>query len=60
MSDNMRSKLVNDVVTMALFKRKPKKGLIWHTDRGSQYTSDSHRNILKDHKIIKIMSRKGG
>ena len=59
MADNMRSKLVNDALTMALFKRKPKKGLIWHTDRGSQYASDSHRNILKDHKIIQSMSKKG-
>jgi len=32
---------------MALWKRKPPKGLVWHTDRGSQYASDSHRNILK-------------
>ena len=47
MADNMRSKLVNDALTMALFQRKPKKGLIWHTDRGSQYASDSHRSILK-------------
>jgi len=37
----------------------PAKGLLWHTDRGSQYTSDSHRKILKDHKIIQSMSRKG-
>lgn len=59
MADNMRSKLVNDALTMALFQRKPKKGLIWHTDRGSQYASDSHRNILKDHKIIQSMSKKG-
>ena len=35
------------------------KGLVWHSDRGSQYASDSHRNILKDHKIIQSMSRKG-
>ncbi len=59
MADNMRSKLVNDALTMALFQRKPKKGLIWHTDRGSQYASQSHRSILKDHKITQSMSRKG-
>ena len=59
MADHMRSKLVNDALTMALFQRKPKKGLIWHTDRGSQYASESHRSILKDHKIIQSMSKKG-
>lgn len=59
MADHMRAKLVNNALTMALFKRKPKKGLIWHTDQGSQYASDSHRSILKDHKIIQSMSKKG-
>jgi len=55
----MKSKLVNDALSMALFQRKPKKGLIWHSDRGSQYASESHRTILKDHGIIQSMSRKG-
>ena len=59
MADNMKSKLVNDALTMALFQRKPKKGLIWHTDRGSQYASESHRSIIKDHKITQSMSKKG-
>ena len=59
MDDNMRSKLVNDALTMAIWKRKPKRGLIWHSDRGSQYASDSHRSILKDHGIVQSMSRKG-
>jgi transposase InsO family protein len=59
MADHMRSKLVNDAMTMALFQRKPEKGLIWHTDRGSQYASESHRSIIKDHKIVQSMSKKG-
>ena len=44
---------------MALWKRKPIKGLIWHTDQGSQYVSDSHRAILKTHHVIQSMSCKG-
>jgi transposase InsO family protein len=60
MSSNMKTKLVNDALTMALWKRKPKRGsLIWHTDQGSQYASESHRSILKDHSVIQSMSRKG-
>ncbi len=59
MADNMKAKLVNDTLTMAIWKRKPKRGLIWHSDRGSQYASDSHRTILKDHGIVQSMSRKG-
>src|SRR5690606_25740329 len=44
---------------MAIWQRKPKASLIWHTDRGSQYASDSHRSILKQHHISQSMSRKG-
>lgn len=59
MDDTMRTKLVNDALLMAIKRRKPDKGLIWHTDRGSQYASDSHKNLLKEHGIIQSMSRKG-
>ena len=44
---------------MAIWKRKPPKGLIWHSDRGSQYASHSHRHILAQHHITQSMSRKG-
>ena len=59
MDKRMKAKLVNDALLMAIWKRKPAKGLIWHTDRGSQYASDSHRKILKQHGIEQSMSRKG-
>ena len=59
MDNRMKAKLVNDALLMAIWKRKPHKGLVWHTDRGSQYASDSHRAILKDHHVVQSMSRKG-
>ena len=59
MDTSMKANLVNDALTMALWRGKPGKGLIWHTDRGSQYCSTSHRCILKDHGIVQSMSRKG-
>lgn len=59
MNTSMTASLVNDALTMAIWSRKPGKGLIWHSDRGSQYCAKSHRTILKDHKIIQSMSRKG-
>ena len=59
MDRHMGAKLVNDALLMALWKRKPKRGLLWHTDRGSQYASDSHREILQTHGITQSMSRKG-
>ena len=59
MDSRMKAELVNNALLMALWQRKPAKGLIWHTDRGSQYASDSHRTILGDHGIYQSMSRKG-
>jgi len=59
MDSRMKAKLVNDALLMAIWKRKPDKGLVWHTDRGSQYASDSHRAILKEHHVTQSMSRKG-
>jgi len=59
MSDQMKVSIVNDALNMALKHRKPNQGLIWHTDRGSQYASYSHRDLLKEYGIIQSMSRKG-
>lgn len=59
MSERMQATLVNDALTMAIWKRKPMKGLIFHSDRGSQYASDSHRLLLVQHGIMQSMSRKG-
>lgn len=59
MSKRMTAELVNDALQSAIRNRKPGKGLLWHTDRGSQYASNSHRKILKKHGIIQSMSRKG-
>lgn len=44
---------------MALEKENPSKGLIHHSDRGSQYTSKEYKKLLEDNQIIGSMSRKG-
>jgi len=59
MDDNIETPLVNNALQMALHSRKPPPKLIWHTDRGSQYASDSHRKLLSEHNILQSMSRKG-
>ena len=59
MNKRMKASLVNNALNMAIWKRKPAKGLIWHTDRGSQYASESHRLLLAQHGIKQSMSRKG-
>jgi len=59
MDDTMKVSLVNDALTMAMEHRKPNKGLLWHTDRGSQYASYSHKDLLQHYGIVQSMSRKG-
>lgn len=59
MDDTMKTSLVNDALNMAISRRNPPKGLIWHTDRGSQYASYSHKDLLVQNGIIQSMSRKG-
>lgn len=59
MNKRMKASLVNNALLMAIWKRKPPRDLLWHTDRGSQYASHSHRSLLKEHGIIQSMSRKG-
>ncbi len=59
MDNNMRVSLVNDALEMAIKRRNPPAGLVWHTDRGSQYASFAHRDLLQEHSIVQSMSRKG-
>lgn len=42
-SERMTKQLVIDALQMAIWNRKPPKGLIIHSDRGSQYSSLSYQ-----------------
>lgn len=55
----MKKSLVTRALMMAINLRKPKPGLIHHSDRGSQYASHQYQQLLKQHGIIASMSRKG-
>jgi len=59
MSSRMKASLVCDALTMALWQRKPKPGLIVHSDRGSQYASHEYHKLLNNWHCIGSMSRKG-
>lgn len=58
-SDRMKTGLVCDALTMALSRRGDPKGVIVHTDRGSQYCSKRYRALLKQHTLIGSMSGTG-
>jgi transposase InsO family protein len=61
MRPDMQRNLVIDALEMAWFGRNPgtKAGLIFHSDRGSQYASEDFSEVLKEHGITPSMSRKG-
>ena len=59
MSERMQAGLVCDALKSAYWRRKPAAGLLMHTDRGSQYASDSHRRLIKDYEMVQSMSRRG-
>jgi putative transposase len=59
MSAWMTADLVIDALQMARWRRRPGKGLLVHSDRGSQYASGRFQAMLKDQGYICSMSRKG-
>jgi transposase InsO family protein len=59
MSSQIDAALVEDALRMALYQRQPGKGLLHHSDRGSQYASYQIRNILDANQVQVSMSGKG-
>ena len=59
MSSRMTSELVVQALLMAVLLRRPPKGLIFHSDRGSQYCSHLVRRWAARYGIRQSMSRKG-
>jgi transposase InsO family protein len=55
----MTADIVTDALTMAWFRRKPGKGVIFHSDRGSQYASQAMDAKLTEYGMTASMSRKG-
>jgi transposase InsO family protein len=59
MSERMTSTLVCNALKMALFRRGMPRGVILHSDRGSQYCSHEYQKIIKEQHLICSMSKKG-
>lgn len=58
-SARMTADVVNLALERAIARRRPGKGLMVHTDRGSQFASHAFRNLLERHGFMQSMSRKG-
>ena len=57
--ERMTKELVIKAMKMAIRNEKPNAGLIFHSDRGSQYCSNDFKDLLEASHIRQSMSRKG-
>ena len=57
-SDRMKKDLAIRALEMAIHLRRPPKGCIFHSDRGSQYCSYDFQKKLQAHKLVPSMSGK--
>ncbi|MDH3355247.1 MAG: IS3 family transposase [Chromatiales bacterium] len=59
MSDRNNAQLVQDALTMALWRRGKVKDVIVHSDQGSTYASSDYQRLMKENTLRCSMSRKG-
>ena len=58
MGNQRDEQLVTDALMMAVVRRRPQPGWLHHSDRGSQYTSQGYRALLKSYGVEGSMSKK--
>jgi transposase InsO family protein len=59
MSSRNNAELVQNALTMSIWRRREVNDVIIHSDQGSTYASGDYQKQLKDNKLICSMSRKG-
>jgi putative transposase len=59
LADHMRTSLVTDALEMAITHRNPSAGVIFHSDRGCQYTSTEFDQFCQNNKIRRSLGRTG-
>jgi len=61
LAEDMRQELVIDAFQMAWFRRglRRQTGLLFHSDRGSQYAGEAFQKLLRQYRVQPSMSRKG-
>jgi transposase InsO family protein len=59
MDKTIADTLTTQAMRQAILRRDPPKGLICHTDRGSQYAGNDFKAILAQKEFIGSMSKKG-
>lgn len=58
-AEHLRTELATTALRMALTSRRPRPGLIHHSDRGVQYLSAAYRQLLTAHGVQHSVGRPG-
>jgi transposase InsO family protein len=58
-SSRMTQDLVLNALDQMIKNQRPAPGLIFHSDRGSQYAATKVRELIKKHQVVQSMSKKG-
>jgi transposase InsO family protein len=59
LADHMRTELVEDALSAAFANRRPEAGVIFHSDRGCQYTSKDFADLARANGVVLSVGRKG-
>jgi putative transposase len=59
MADHLRTELISDALGNAVAARDPAPGVIFHSDRGAQYTSASFADLAGDYQVVLSLGRTG-
>lgn len=59
MGERINQELVCDALEAALANRGHPKGVLLHSDQGSQYCSKAYRRLILTHQLTQSMSRRG-
>jgi transposase InsO family protein len=59
LGDRLDAELSGEALRRALARRRPAPGLIFHSDRGSEFAAGSFRRLLADAQALQSMSRRG-
>jgi transposase InsO family protein len=58
-ADHLRTDLIAQALTDAVNRRRPAPGVVFHSDRGCQYTSTQYANLASDLGVTLSVGRKG-
>ena len=58
-NENMNTSLIIDALEMSITNKNPNSGLIFHSDRGVQYASNSFKEVLNKNNIAQSTPSRG-